>query len=434
MPRNKKSIAERERAEKGTGGVYPEGRMWRAKVPNGQFYPDGTPKYTSRIRNTQQKADAELKKLRAMLANNELTVGSNIKFRQYTEEILFDKSERVSRSTSDNYYRDLRNHVFPAIGGKKLVEIKHTEIQELLNKIRRTHSASTHNKVRTAMGHVFEHARKHGLMNTNPVRLTEKAHKYAYEKNYWEDPWTLEEALKVLDECKGDSLEAFLTLALNLGARLGELLALEWSDIDFKNYTITIDKSVNHRSLLQRDGSAVYGAIVSSPKTQAGIRVLDSTKTVFDALRSHKLNQDLQREILGEKWEDKNLVFTNKLGGYTSRKTLRTHYSIFLKRIGVRYIRLHDNRHTFATLVIEGDPRLLGPVSRTLGHSSLAITHNVYAKQAKIQHHATYAISDIFYPGQPKGPKPDLAGSFVKETIALVDDVFGRNERWKSRR
>ena len=425
MPKGKKKIAERVRGEKGDGGVYPEldGR-WRAKIPNGHFYPDGRAKYTSRIRKTRKEAELELKQLRLKLANNELFIGPKIKFRQYAEEVLFDHSERIGLGTRDDYYRDLINHAFPVFGGKLLTDIGHQECQKLFNHIQETRSASTSNKVRTALSHVLELATKQGLIKFNPIRLTTKARKSIFETDHTEPPWSKDEMTKVSQNSIGTNLEAFFALGLGVGARFGEMLALEWTDVDFKNCTITINKSVNKRSLRQRDGSSIHVTILKSPKTKSGDRVIRVTQQTIDSLKAHKMNQELQMLACGDRWQDNNLVLTNKFGGYACRKTLRTHYRAFLEKIGVRYIRIHDDRHTFATLTLESDARLLGAVSKVMGHSSVSITQNIYGKTAKIEHFATYAMAELMYPGQVTGPMSEHNELNINATSDFVSDFF----------
>ena len=424
MPRGKKKIAERVRGEKGDGGVYPlPNGKWLAKVPHGK-YANGKTRYVKRVRNSEKEADEELKRLRAMLANNLLNVGPKIKFRQYAEEVLFDNSERIGLGTRDDYYRDLINYAFPVVGGMYLTDIGHHECQQLFNNIQAIRSASTSNKVRTAMSHVLERATKRGLIKVNPIRLTIKAKKSIFETNHTEPPWSKDEMMKVLQNSIGTNLEAFFALALGIGARFGEMLALEWSDVDFKNCTITINKSVNKRSLRQRDGSSIHATILKSPKTKSGERVIPVTQPTMNSLKVHKMNQELQMLSCGDKWQNKNLVLTNKLGGYVCRKTLRTHYRSFLEKIGVRYIRIHDDRHTFATLTLESDAKLLGAVSKAMGHSNVAITQNIYGKTAKIEHFATYAMGELMYPDQARGPMSEHIEMNINAISDFVTDYF----------
>jgi integrase len=114
------------------------------------------------------------------------------------------------------------------------------------------------------------------------------------------------------------------------------------------------------------------------------------------------MEQDLAREVAETSWTDTGYVFTNNLGGSLDDSKLRKRYRKFLAVHGIRYIRIHDIRHTFATIVIEDDSGQLASVSRALGHSTIGITMDIYAKTARIETHATSRMTEIMFPDRGK--------------------------------
>ena len=416
-----------QRNPKGTGGIYEKNGKWVAFVPVGRTKSGNSARKTKTC-DTREEAMVEWGKLIDQLNKNQLSAGPNITFRKFAEEVLFDNSERWKGHVADGYYRTLSNHVFPVLGGKKLSAIRPREVQALLDNARRDKAAQTVNNIRSAMSVIFKLAMKQELVNVNPLDATEKFKRASYEKNPVQKPWSEDEVDVVSQAFIDTNLEAFVLLSLSTGARTGELRALHWSDIDFEAGTINIDKTLDDHSIKQRDGSTVYRQFLSPPKTQSSIRVLDVFWPILDVLRRHQLRQEFQAAEATKKgrWQEQGLVFTNNRGGFTSSKTIRRQFLKVLDTHSIRRIRLHDMRHTFATLAIERDPSSLAAVSRALGHSSVSITMDRYAKEAKVSHHATSLISDIVFKGKNKGPKADQLSQVGKDFPLRVNSHFDR--------
>jgi integrase len=193
-----------------------------------------------------------------------LVAGPRQTLRQYATEVLLNSNDRIADRTRDGYFRNLRKHVFPVLGSRPLSEVKPQELENLFSKIRRTHSASTVNNVRTAVSKVFSVAVRHDLVPYNPVARTEKARRGEFEKTQVCLPWSQDEARQVLKAARDTPLETFLTLKLGTGMRLGEVLGLRWSDIDFEAQTVSIERTIHRESITQPDGAKLCGVVVSS--------------------------------------------------------------------------------------------------------------------------------------------------------------------------
>ena len=239
---------------------------------------------------------------------------------------------------------------------------------------------------------------RHDLVLFNPVSRTQKAKRREFDKTQVRPPWTKEEVHLALESIKNTWYEPFITLALATGMRRGELLGLWWSDIDFDCQTVSIERTIHRESVIQPDGSRIRGVVVAPPKTASGRRVNQLAEPVLDVLRNHQMWQNVAKISAGEGWTDSGYVFTNNRGGPLDESNFYKRYQRFLRNHGLRYIRIHDIRHTFSTVLIEEDGRQLASVSKALGHSSIGITMDIYAKTARVETQATSRMSEIMFP------------------------------------
>jgi integrase len=156
-------------------------------------------------------------------------------------------------------------------------------------------------------------------------------------------------------QVEGHRLEALYHLALSLGLRRGELLALRWSDIDWDAGTLRVAQS----------------------KSDAGRRTVPLGAALVERLREHWRWQQEERRIQGMRWREHGLVFPSNVGTPIVPRNLLRHFKDALSAAGLPDVRLHDLRHTCATLLAaQGTPPALA--MRILGHSQIAVTMEVY--------------------------------------------------------
>jgi len=389
-----------KRQPKGYGSVsqLPSGK-WLTKVPVGKTS-NGKTRYKNKTCTTKSDARRWQTAMISMREQQMLVAGPRQTLRHYASDVLLNSNDRISDRTRDGYFRNLRKHVFPVFGHRTLSDIKSQELESFFSQLRNRYSASTVNNVRLALSKVYTVAIRHGVVLLNPVVRTEKARRKEMEKTQVRVPWSEEEALLALEAAQGTPFEAFLTLALATGMRRGELLGLQWSDIDFDHQLVAIERTIHRESITQLDGSKVRGVIVAPPKTANSRRINQLTVPVLDVLRLHECSQQINRREAGESWEESGYVFTNSRGGPLDESNHYKRWVRFLKKSGIRYIRIHDIRHSFATILIEEDAGQLASVSKALGHSSIAITMDIYAKTAQVQTQATSRMSEILFPGR----------------------------------
>lgn len=187
-------------------------------------------------------------------------------------------------------------------------------------------------------------------------------------------PFSLKEQLHFIEIIKGHELEMLFLTALDSGLRQGELFALTWNDIDFKNKCITVNKSFKSIKNIKTNK---YENIIQTPKTDKSIRVVPIPSRLTDKLKQHKLSQKTQRLKMANLYENNNLIFCNKFGKYLDSGNVLKKFKKILKDNKLEVRKFHDLRHTYATRLFElgEEPKT---VQTLLGHSNISITLDTY--------------------------------------------------------
>jgi integrase len=182
---------------------------------------------------------------------------------------------------------------------------------------------------------------------------------------------TLEQAKALLEAASDHRLYAMIHLALLTGMRRGELLGLRWDDIDFEEGTLTVTQT------LQR--LVNVGIIFTPPKTPTSHRTIALTDSVLAVLRHHQRRQNRERALLGARWQESGLVFTARNGKPIDPYSLAAIFDRFRTIAGLPHFRMHDLRHTTATLLGEAGNEL-HVISAVLGHAHLNTTADIYSE------------------------------------------------------
>lgn len=203
-----------------------------------------------------------------------------------------------------------------------------------------------------------------------------------------------EEARQLIDLLQNEDTQfrIMVELLMFTGLRRGELLGLEWSDIDFDNKIIQVCRS----SLYLPE----KGVFEDETKTAGSQRAFKVSQAVIDLLKEQRLNQATQRLKVGDKWENSNKIFTAWNGSPLNPSCLTSKFRNFKKKYNIEGITVHGLRHTNATLQIAaGTP--LTTVAHRLGHTNTSTTANIYAHAIKsADEMAAEAISDILTLGR----------------------------------
>lgn len=201
--------------------------------------------------------------------------------------------------------------------------------------------------------------------------------------------YTLEEAQRFLESLEKAPVKyrTFFVLVIYGGFRRGEVLGLEWQDIDFRERTIKIQRTSQY---LKEKG--IY---TDDTKTRKSKRVLKLPEVVFDALRKHRVGQMEERLLNGDRWQDTGRLFTQDDGTPMHPNTPYQWLRKFCKQTDQRFLGVHMFRHLNASLLISSGTDVK-TVSSTLGHSQVTTTLNIYAHTfAEAQIRASEAVGDM---------------------------------------
>ena len=179
-----------------------------------------------------------------------------------------------------------------------------------------------------------------------------------------------DQARAFLEAAHGDRFEALYVLAVHSGLREGELLGLKWDDLDLETGTLSVRRTLSE--------TKEKGRIFELPKNGKGRRI-KLTGGASEALRSHLERQLREIDRLGSLYQDRGLIFPSERGTTMNAKNLTSRsFKLILKRAKLPNIRLHDLRHTCATLLLGKGvhPKF---VQELLGHATISITLDTYS-------------------------------------------------------
>jgi integrase len=367
MPKQKESKKQRGQGE---GSIYQlEDGRWRGAVSIGwQKNEDGKPVWKRRTvtRKTKYEVQEELKTIL-----REQQQGLPIKSdRQTVGRFLDGWLEGIKASvrprTHDSYNQIIKLYLKPAVGDVLLQKLTAQHVQGLMNdRLTAGLSPRSVQYCFAVLRRALNQAVKWDLVPRNVALLAEPP-KVERKQIH---PFTPEESRAFLEAVKGDRLEALYSVALAIGLREGEALALRWSDVDFDNGTLAI------RHTLQK---SIEGApILAEPKTDRSRRTIKLPAVAVAALLRHRALQTEERREC-ERWQDHDLVFTSPIGTALDPSNLIKQFHAILRAADLRQIRFHDLRHTAATLLLAQGvhPRL---VMDLLGHSQISLTLDTYS-------------------------------------------------------
>lgn len=357
-----------KRRKKGEGSVRQrkDGR-WEGRVVIG-YDEKGLPRTKNVLAKTKRECQEKLKQLRETVTGPrtekvrpEMPFGEWLDF-WYQNYV----KPQIRPTTQANYEAKIYQHILPELGKLPLNQLAQKDLQQFYARMKtagrliRTEqlgkglSDSMVRGLHAACRSALEKAVQEELIRTNPAVGCKLPPKRGREMQVL----GREELQRFLIQAQAEGYYELFLLDLCTGLRRGELLALQWDDLDFKTGTLTVNKQVYE----------VKGRLqVSVPKTRASIRRLVLPPGVVEVLRAY-------RETVDSRWMFPSPV---KEDVPMTPGAVRRRLQIILERAGCKRIRFHDLRHTFATLSLENgmDVKTL---SAMLGHVSAATTLDIY--------------------------------------------------------
>ena len=268
--------------------------------------------------------------------------------------------------TKELYEILIRTVIEPRIGGIKLKEICPMHIQGLVNRLHSDgYSTSTIQKIRNILSPAFRVAVSNKLIPDNPFKDIQMPPKR--EKTVRAFSRAEQEAFEMAAQRSG-FYEAFI-LALDTGLRCGELLSLNWSDINLKSAEISVKKTLI--TVADEQTKKHVPIPQQMPKTQSSNRMIPLTP------RSLNILKEMKKRRMNKDFNDNNIVFCSRAGTYVYPKNLRRSMAIVCNDAGIEDSGLHVLRHSFATRLFEENVQAK-VVSELLGHSKIEVTLNTY--------------------------------------------------------
>jgi len=274
----------------------------------------------------------------------------------------------VRQRTFERYEEIARVHIKPTLGRMKLKALTPTHVRGLYReKLDDGLSPRTVQYIHTTLRKALKEAVQDGLIPRNAADAVKAPRPSKKEIN----PLTPEQARAFLEAAGGDRFEALYVLAIHCGLREGEILGLKWDDLDLEAGKLSVRRTLSE--------TKEVGRIFEPPKNGKG-RNVTLTPGAIETLRAHLQRQLAEIEGAGDRYQDQGLVFPSRMGTSMNAKNLtaRSFKPLLVKAGLPSSVRLHDLRHTCATLLLGKGvhPKI---VQELLGHATIAITLDTYS-------------------------------------------------------
>ena len=361
------------------------------------------------VHGTKKDAEVELAKFVTEVQNGLVVDGKSLKFSEFTEIWKRDYgSKELAPSTYKRYCRMLETRLLPYFGHFYINKIRPTDIMkfyDLLEKdtqlVRKKGNNGTKTKKPLSGKTILEHHRLlramlhravyWQLIVSNPAERVQAPRAKKPKRRSYDDEQTkiLLENLEQLS-IEDTKYKVAIILTVFTGVRLGELMGLEWQDIDFKNGIISINRSSQYLSDM--------GVFTKVPKTESSIREIAIPEFIISLLEEYKLWYEEQKSIYNELWNDSNRLFVQADGKPMHPSTISKWFVKYVGQIGLPVINFHGLRHTNASLLVAQNIDI-AIISARLGHAQISTTLNFYVHPL-LSHNrkAGYALENLLLP------------------------------------
>ena len=392
------------------GSIEKRGKnSYRLTVSEG-FDLNGNPMiHRKTVHGTKKDAEVELAKFVTEVQNGLVVDGKSLKFSEFTEIWKRDYgSKELAPSTYKRYCRMLETRLLPYFGHFYINKIRPTDIMkfyDLLEKdtqlVRKKGNNGTKTKKPLSGKTILEHHRLlramlhravyWQLIVSNPAERVQAPRAKKPKRRSYDDEQTkiLLENLEQLS-IEDTKYKVAIILTVFTGVRLGELMGLEWQDIDFKNGIISINRSSQYLSDM--------GVFTKVPKTESSIREIAIPEFIISLLEEYKLWYEEQKSIYNELWNDSNRLFVQADGKPMHPSTISKWFVKYVGQIGLPVINFHGLRHTNASLLVAQNIDIAA-ISARLCHAQISTTLDFYVHPL-LSHNrkAGYALENLLLP------------------------------------
>ena len=285
----------------------------------------------------------------------------NIEFEGWMTKWLLDKKNFVKESTYATYLILADKHLIPAFQKMRLQAFNRQIIQGfVLKKHQDGLSIKTIKDIVVVLKSSLQAAMEQNIIDYFDIKVIYPKP----EKGTAIETFHRKEQQLILNYCRKNlsNRSIGIMLSLLIGIRIGELAALQWKHIDFKNHLLSIEQTLQRIYLKQKSIGSTK-VVITTPKTPTSIRKIP-------------LNREFLKLLKQFKGGENDFILSGN-ANYVEPKTLRTYFKKILEKTNTRNLKFHSLRHTFATncIALKVDPKT---VSELLGHSSVQTTLNLY--------------------------------------------------------
>ena len=335
----------------------------------------------------KRDANKRLNEVKEEIYKEELLLPNEIILQDFLLDFLEKYKMNLSITTYNCYMRICKKYIIPLLEDIKLCDIRPIHIQNYVDDLLDLLTPQTIKVHLNILNLALKRAYRLKLIKENVVQFVE----VPKNKKYKNEIYNAEDMKKLLEKSRETSLELPIILASGLGLRISEILGLTWNNIDFNDFTITIDK------ITVRDKGQV---ILKEPKTESSIRTISAPKEIILMLKQLKKDR-LAAKLRGEK-SHRELIFYDKNLNPIAQDVLSKKFRYFLQENNLKHIRFHDLRHSHVTMLIDAKVPIK-VISERVGHSNVNTTLNIYSHALReMDQEASDKISDTLFNNERK--------------------------------
>lgn len=280
-------------------------------------------------------------------------------------------------TTAYGYTNIINKHVVPYLGNYELQKIQPMHIQQYYKFLmdEKGLSPNTVHKHHACIRKALDYGLKQQFVyrNVSDAVTLPKKHKFTGQS------YTKEQLNMLLDGVRDTKLELPVSLACYLGLRREEIIGLKWRSVDLDNRIIHIEEVRTSAGSIE---------VIKVPKTDKSKRTLYIGDELMEVLQKTKRKQEEFRRLLGDEYYKSDYLYTKDNGKLYRVNSVTEQFRAFLEARGLPKIRLHDLRHTFASILYEAGVDLKA-ISEALGHSDLGTTNKIYTHRFDKTHKKT---------------------------------------------
>ena len=339
------------------------------------------------VKGTKKVAEKRLAEMLHQLDTGMFMKPGKITLADYLKQWLKDYCwPNLAPRTAEGYKSIVHCHLIPSLGQILLTQLKPEHLQHVYSdKLASELSHRTVRYIHVTLHKALQDAVRLGIIVRNPADAVKPP------KVQRQEIRTMSESdIHIfLEFAKSTSYYALFFMALFTGMRRSELLALRWSDVDLILCQLSVTRALHHL----QDGSLIF----RQPKTAKGRRLISLSPSTTTLLREHREQQEEMRQALGSTLTEDDLVFCHVDGKPLLPNSVSHAWTKLASRTGLKGIRLHDARHTHASLMLKQGihPKI---VQERLGHASIQITLDTYSHVTPgLQQAAANRFDDIVH-------------------------------------